>query len=162
MKEDSSYMTTFGFIWDSHLNRLMGAPGPPTEADVVVLSVGSHQARNRYVTRIFKKFITGIMSYLTRWSTATRVLFITPPAKQPYNGDWRTHPRIDQWSQITRNTAYEAGLQHIGFVDGYNSTLPFTPDSPDGIHFRDLPAQEACEHSFRILQSNATLGSPRL
>lgn len=140
------HKTDFTFVWDSHFIRMLREPTPPRDADVLVLSLGAHQARNRWLTRTFGRLIDRITTHMLKWTTRMpRVLFITVPAKQLYNGDWRTHPRVQSWSDLTMDKFREAGLSDVGFVEGFSSTLPFTPESPDGIHFRDLPAQEACE-----------------
>lgn len=148
MKENTFYKTDFIFVWDSHFIRLMREPTVPQNADILVLSLGAHQARNRWTTNTFRRLLERITAHLSQW-TSTKMLFLTVPAKQLYNGDWRTHPRIQAWSDLTIEQTRAAGLGEINFIEGFESTLPFMNESPDGIHFRDLPAQEACEFSCR-------------
>lgn len=131
-KENTFEKATFHFTWDSHFIHMMDDVEPPHEADVVVLSIGSHQARNRWTTRTFRSMLDRHVKYFKGWSYTPRMLYITAPAKQPYNGDWRTHPRIASWSKLEVEVARKAGFDEMGFIRGFDTTLPFTRESPDG------------------------------
>lgn len=99
-KLETVYNTQFEFNWDSHFIRLLeDREGPAAHA--IVLSVGSHQCRNKWTFNAFKKFCTSIYSLLKGWQSTPRIIQITPPAKLLYPGDFRTHARVEMWSDVS-------------------------------------------------------------